>query len=292
MRYIELSAPSSFPGSDAVLALWYLETPRSHPFERVLPLPSTELIVNLSDPYEVIAPESPPAPTPQVFLTGVRDRIIGFRNPRRLRHFGMRFSLEGVSRIGVVPGDGVSAVPDGLAQRLLAEIPRSMRRGPLQSGSPDDDAVRQCLEALARVLAAALEPESEAHRTVRAALGILTQDPTTGLGGIADGLGISHKTLISRFRSTTGSTPSRIARLLMVHRLLGGLPARSEPWTWTEVVAESPFADQSHFIRAFRRATGLSPREYLAALSESSYDTPYFIGSSAEEAEPEGAAPR
>lgn len=103
MRYLELADAADAAGTDAVTAVWYLDMPRNHAVELVLPMPSTEIIVNLSEPYEMLPDDADPYPAPAVFLTGVRDRAVRFGNPHRLHHIGVRFGLDGPSRLGLAP---------------------------------------------------------------------------------------------------------------------------------------------------------------------------------------------
>lgn len=247
----------------AVEGLWLLDMPREHPSEQVLPMPTTELIVNTSDPY-VLHDGDRATATPSVFLTGIRSRVITFDNPPRLRHVVVRLPAHGPARFGLPPSSTVTGVQGPLGGALTALA---------ASGLPPE----RLLDGVTAALVDHLSPESAAQRTVRAASSRLTADPTTPIGRIAESLGVTHKTLIARFRRVTGTTPSRLAHLMMIDRLIGSLPTEGPMPTWTELVADSPYFDQSHFIRSFKQIIGLGPGEYLTALARSRYQDPRFL---------------
>lgn len=269
VQHVAAELPAAATGT--VTAAWYLDMISAHPSERVLPLPWTELIVNLSDPYLVHTGAGEPVPTPPVFLTGIRHRVISFGNPQRIRHLALRLEPWTPVRLGVVPADGITAVPGPLATALQAAV------GPL-SEALDDGAAQAAADRLLAALLDRLQPAGRAVQTVMLATELLRDDPTRPLAEVAAAVGLSHKTLIAHFRAVVGHPPGRFARLLLLHDLVARVPADGRLANWAALVADSGFADQSHFIRVFREATGLSPRGYLRLLAGSHYGDQRFLG--------------
>lgn len=247
----------------AVTEVWALDMPRAHASEQVLPMPATEIIVNLAEPYRVYD-DSGSWPTPAVFRTGLRRAVVRFDNPPVLRHVAVRLPAYGPARLGLEPTDTVGAVPGVLGDDLA---------GVAASGAHPADAARTVVEALRDHLA----PETPEVRAVRVATDALLADPTRSIASLAADAGVTHKTLIARFRRVTGSTPSHLARLSAVDAVVRAIPTGGEVPSWTALIADSPFVDQSHFIRSFRQLVGLSPREYRDALARSRYDDPRFL---------------
>ncbi|MEU2617866.1 helix-turn-helix domain-containing protein [Streptomyces sp. NPDC007157] len=108
------------------------------------------------------------------------------------------------------------------------------------------------------------------HRTgwaVDPEIAFVWRQMVTHLGGVrveplAAEVGWSRKRLWSRFRSQTGLTPKRAARLIRfdhaAHRLAAGHSA-------AQVAAEIGYADQSHLHRDVRAFTGATPSAVSAA---------------------------
>ncbi len=258
-----LEVPAPLRG--VVTEAWVLDMPAAHPSEQVLPMPGTEIIVNLSDPYLLPAgPDGAPAPTPPVFCTGLRPRVIRFENPAHLRHVAVRLPCGGLSRLGLPPMLGVGAVQGELGAALSALT---------NTGAPAADVADGVLAALVDHV----REETDAQRCVRHAAAALQADPGRPVTPLARAAGITHKTLIARFRRVTGVTPSRFAQLSMVDAVVRAIPTSGPLPTWTDLVSSSPYVDQSHFIRSFRRLVGLSPREYRDALARSRYTDPRFV---------------
>lgn len=264
MLFERAEVPPALAG--VITDVWLLDMPRAHVEEQVLPMPATEFIVNLSEPY-VLVDDPRWAPTPAVFRTGVRSGVVRFANPSRLRHVAVRMPIHGPSRFGLPPTTTLSAVegPLGAALTTVAEAA--------------DRAPNVLLTKTIGALSAHLLPETEPVRTVRCAVDALSADPTRSIAALASAIGITHKTLIARFRRFTGITPSRLTQLVMVDRLIQTIPTDGPLPTWTQLVADSPYADQSHFIRSFTHLIGLTPRRYLDALARSRYADPRFLDS-------------
>jgi AraC family transcriptional regulator len=85
-------------------------------------------------------------------------------------------------------------------------------------------------------------------------------DAPLSLSDMATACDTHPVTISRRFRRYFGCSLAEYRRRLMIHR---SLPLISESTTTLSAVAFAcGFADQSHFIRAFRRATHLRPGDY------------------------------
>lgn len=77
---------------------------------------------------------------------------------------------------------------------------------------------------------------------------------------LASDSGLSQDAFEKRFRRSVGATPKQLASVVRLRRAIAAwTPSRS----LTEVSLEAGYADQSHFIRDFRRMTGAAPRTLL-----------------------------
>lgn len=255
----------------AVDALWHLRMERRHTTEQILPLPSVEVIVVLGAPYRLLETDGTRVEqeVPPVFTTGLRRGPVRIANPPVIEHLAVRLPVHGPARFGVPPAAGVSDVPGPLGQALQELRVRALTE------QPDREVL---LSRAARTLEDCLLPETPAQGLVRRAVELLRAEPTRPVGGVAAELGVSHQRLIAHFHRYVGRPPKWVARLFLVHRFLDRVPGEGPVPSWTELVADSPYADQSHFIRSFTRMTGLSPRAFLAARARSLYGDTRFLG--------------
>lgn len=74
-------------------------------------------------------------------------------------------------------------------------------------------------------------------------------------------IGYSRRHLQTLFREQVGLTPKRLSGVLVFERLYRSFAAHRSPERLQEEALEV-FYDQSHFIHAFRRFTGLAPTRY------------------------------
>ncbi|MET0555178.1 MAG: helix-turn-helix domain-containing protein [Vicinamibacteria bacterium] len=110
---------------------------------------------------------------------------------------------------------------------------------------------------LARLDASRLDPlVAEAARRV-------AFDPSrVRVAPLARALGLSQDRLEKRFRRAVGATPKQLASIVRLRRAVDAYRADG---TLTRAAAGAGFFDQSHFNRAFRAATGLTPRAFFGA---------------------------
>ncbi len=83
---------------------------------------------------------------------------------------------------------------------------------------------------------------------------------------IADAVGISRNRLHALFRQITGKTPFAYILNLRIEQAKRLIAAGEK--TMAEIAAETGFCSQSHFTKAFRGATGETPRTYGSRLWE------------------------
>nr|WP_281386648.1 AraC family transcriptional regulator [Jiangella mangrovi] len=96
------------------------------------------------------------------------------------------------------------------------------------------------------------------------AVAALEADPARAIGALAAELGVSHGHLDREFTEVVGLSPRVLARILRLRVLLARLDVYA-PVPWPALAAELGWFDQSHFIRDFKRHTGVTPSEYVAA---------------------------
>lgn len=95
---------------------------------------------------------------------------------------------------------------------------------------------------------------------------VLHEEPASpgGLATLAALAGVHPFHLCRAFRRYFGCTMGDYVRRLRIHAASRRLASTSTPLV--EIACDAGFADQSHFTRAFRRVTGMSPGRYRRAL--------------------------
>lgn len=106
----------------------------------------------------------------------------------------------------------------------------------------------------------AAEPRA-AHRfdRVRGAVETLFAAPGTRVASLASRACLSPKQFCRHFGAIVGMTPKAYARLVRFQRSLCVLERRGGTADWAQLACDCGYADQSHFIREFRRLSGLTP---------------------------------
>lgn len=116
-----------------------------------------------------------------------------------------------------------------------------------------------------------------ADPVVESTLSAVHADDGPQLGATAERLGVSHRTLVNRFRRVVGTTPRDYAQVWRFHRFVVTLQRQSLPPAWATLAPEVGYYDQPHVIRAFRRFSGWTPTEYLRRLEAFGPDAAGFV---------------
>ncbi|MFN4310100.1 MAG: helix-turn-helix domain-containing protein [Ferrovibrio sp.] len=88
------------------------------------------------------------------------------------------------------------------------------------------------------------------------------------IAALAGEVGCSRKHLAVLFREHVGLSPGTVAGLLRFRHaleLIDEAQIDAVPAKWTDVALAAGYYDQAHFNRDFRRLTGCTPGDYLAA---------------------------
>ena len=119
---------------------------------------------------------------------------------------------------------------------------------------------RARVASVERFLLGRLRPRA-GDRLVRAAVEALrSSGGSLRVSELACELGIGVDRLEKRFRQAVGASPKQLGSL---YRLLRAIELHRSGRSLTRSALEAGYADQSHFIRGFRAATGEAPRRFL-----------------------------
>lgn len=240
--------------------LWFLRGPSPQPREKILPMPFVHLIVNLGEPYRILAQGGTDVlqRVDGAFVSGIQSTWLLNENPAELHHVGVELAPTGLRALGA-PAIG-SVVVD--AVDLLPSLV-SLRQQ-LGGLGPSD-----ALDRFEAALVDAVDAGWQTPPAVAAALPILDSEPTVRIADVARRVGTSPKHLAALFRATVGLSPKRYADVVRHYLFLQAVPDTPPYPRWSDLVAGAGYYDQPHFIRTFARFTGMTPQHYLASKQQS-----------------------
>ena len=267
MNYEERPAPAGLEG--IVSRLWVLEATPLRRFEKILPQPSAHLIVNLSTPYRLFDRRGQATLVSDAFVSGIQSEYLIIESPSTIHHVGAELMP---ARLPMITG----AAPADLAGRVLDARAAWEGVEDLVTAVRDAPSAGDALDRFIGFL--------ESSRTLRAedsvvdhAIAAIQAHPSQAIGDLAAQAGVSHRTLISRFRAATGVTPKAYAQLWRFHAFVSAVVDPSRSPDWAGLATASGFYDQPHVIRAFRRFTGWTPAEYYRRVVEFGPEAASFV---------------
>jgi AraC-like DNA-binding protein len=238
-----------------VESVWFARGRIDYPRERIAPTGSTVAVVVLGDPIRLVAGDGPAFVAGGGFLLGPHDRPVVNEPLGETHCAGVVTTPVGCEALfGVAPASVRGRVVD-----LLAAWPAAADlRSALLGGTTPEAA----LDLYQGVLAPG-EP-GPAQRRCEAAVAALEADPMRPIAGLAAELGVSHGHLDREFTAVVGLSPRVLSRILRLRALLAAIDVYGTV-DWPGLAAAYGWFDQSHFIRDFRRHTGVTPSRYVAA---------------------------
>lgn len=242
-----------------VESVWFARGRITHRSERIAPTGSTVAVLVLGPPIVQIPRDGDGEP-----FVAVRGWLAGPHDGPVITIPAAETLAVGIVATAVGCRALFGADPAPLRGRVVDLAPawpaaRCLRSALLTAAGPEAS-----LDLVEAALRAGLGPGAAGVRRCAAAVAALEADPVRPIADVAAALGVSHAHLDREFVRVVGLTPRTLARILRLRRLLEHVDVHAE-LRWTTLAAEWGWFDQSHFIRDFKRHTGVTPSTYVAA---------------------------
>lgn len=242
------------PLSRWVACFWQLNVPEGGFDYRSVPDNSVDLIVNLHDAAEVF-----------IVKPGVSPQVFGITGP--VAYFGIRFRLLGYQGLIQTPLGAWDS--DHIATELAGLLPESILHAIHHCAERPLSFDARCAEFSALILGSVRCPDIDPRlaRFIRHNYRNLSSQLDVSDRQCAE-FGISARQLRRLSQLYLGVLPGEFARVLRFQRMLQQMSASAEDRQWADY-----YYDQSHFIREFKRLSGLTPRQFssMSVL----YNTPH-----------------
>lgn len=228
--------------------------------DAALPDGSPELILNLGDSFEYVAPDGTRILQPRAFLVGQITRSFTVQPTGAVDLIAVRFEAHGAALVcdDLAPLTDTWSPIDALPPSGIAELAVALEREPTTTGRVQLTAL--WLERLVR------ERGHPDARVVAAVAAIRASRGAQNLESLADSLRLSPRTMQRLFARQVGISPKLLARIVRFQHVLHAW--RANPQAFARAAVDAGYFDQSHLVRDFRDFAGAPPAGLLAALPE------------------------
>ena len=196
-----------------------------------------------------------------VTVAGVGRGLFSYPLQGRGQVFGVKFRPGGCYPFLRRPVAGITDSYLPLAA-LWGEADADRMARDLRDARGDRGALIEAAEAHLEKHWPAPDPEVETIGRIVEAL--LRDREITRVEDVTARFGLSMRTLQRLFQRYVGVTPKWVLKRYRLHEAAARL-ADDPGGSWAEVAADLGYFDQSHFIRDFTRAVGLTPTAYAEA---------------------------
>jgi len=239
--------------------LYYLDGPASYPRQKVLPVASSNLMINLGSSFDVYGPGQA-----EPFITCTHSWWVGIWStyhsvdwPLNVQFFGIHFKPSGAYPFLQFPLSEMNSqvVPlDAIWGFYASEMRERLQTAPtIQAGFA-------LLEQL--LLTRLCEVPPSMDMVEYAVTEIDHHHGALSIRALSDQIGISQNHLRTQFNRLVGIPPKEVARFYRFANVLHSIES-AQTGDLTRIAHEFQFYDQSHFNRDFVAFTGHSPTEYL-----------------------------
>ena len=238
---------------------YYIDGPAPYPRQKALPVASSNLMINLGEPFDVYQPDQA-----EPFITCSNSWWVGIWStyhtvdwPPDVQFFGVHFKPGGAYPFLQFPLTEMNnqVVPlDAIWGRYANEIRERLYTAPT---------LQSAFALLERLLLARLSEAPRGLEVVEYAVaGIAQTHGALSIRTLSDQIGISQNHLGTHFKRLVGIPPKEVARFYRFAHVLRLIDS-AQPFDLTQIAHQSHFYDQSHFNRDFVAFTGHSPSEYV-----------------------------
>lgn len=244
-----------------VETLWDWDMPQAaHKYERVLPQPGAQLIINLHEDQTRVYTDDAERRclrSSGSVLGGPQlcSQIID--TAEQIRVLGVVFRPGGA---GALIGEDMAALEgrDVALPDLFGRPAATLRQRLLETPEPT------CRLALLERWLRERMQQPELDPCVAHALTWLEQTPQAArIGWLVRETGVSEHRLGRLFRRQVGYGPKQYARLLRFRAVVARVHGHPRV-DWAAVAADGGYCDQAHLAHEFRRFAGITPGEFMA----------------------------
>jgi AraC-like DNA-binding protein len=240
---------------------YYLDGPAPYPRQKVMPVASSNLMINLGHSFDVYRPDQA-----DPFITCIDSWWVGVWStyhavdwPPNVQLFGVHFKPGGAYPFLQFPLSELNSqvVPlDAIWGCDASEIRERLYAAPtIQAGIA---LLEQLM--LARLCEA---PAPHGLDVVQCAVAEIAQHQgALSIPALSDQLGISQNHLGTQFKRLVGIPPKEVARFYRFAQVLHLIDS-AETVDFTLIAHQSHFYDQSHFNKEFVSFIGHNPTEYV-----------------------------
>jgi AraC-like DNA-binding protein len=239
--------------------LYYLDGPASYPRQKVLPVASSNLMINLGDPFDVYGPDQvkPFITCADSWWTGVWNTYHSVDWPPSVRFYGVHFK----------PGGSYPFLQMPLSELNGQVVPLDAFWGMYASEIRERLHAARTVEAgftlLEQLLLVRLREAPHGMDVVEHAMAKIDQQHgALSIRALSDQIGISQNHLGTQFKRLVGIPPKEVARFYRFTHVLRAIDF-TRSIDLTTIAHQSQFYDQSHFNKDFVAFTGYSPSEYV-----------------------------
>jgi len=222
-----------------------------HARERLLPMPTAELVIDLRSG----------STASRTTFVGPHSQYWVLDTTAQRSVIGVHFKCGGAFPFFGVPAGELLNVRTSL-EALWGPNAATVVDQVLSAPTPDAkfDVLEAALVRAARSF--------ERHPGVAFAMRRLSAlPPVAGVAAVSKAMGMCERRFRDRFLSEVGMAPKLFARVQRFQAVIGAVHAIGEV-DWADVAADCGYFDQAHFIHDFRAFSGFTPVEYFELRSE------------------------